>query len=222
MSKLSDLYKARKTLVEAGIVFSKEQEAELDRLEEETVRKEVVPVVNKLLMPALKGIEREMTLVLDYHPGNGIDVRIKKDAGDYASNISLSDKNVVEELEFVQKLAKPAKKYSIDNVNFFNKKNFAFIIMKHIVEHFSEKPFDFFASMFPRQKGFNIILLKEEDWLKKTDDGKSRYYCKKGEGFYDCNGVKFFLTTQWTGELIEELVVPIAEDEFGYTIYRKY
>ena len=61
MSRLGDLYKAMETLRKEGLSL-----------------KEILPVVTETIEPALKQVQRELVLVVDYHPGMPISVSLSR------------------------------------------------------------------------------------------------------------------------------------------------
>lgn len=78
MSRLSDLYKAMETLRKEGLALSEEQEKQVSDLEEDIIKKEILPVVEDKIEPALKQVQRELVLVVDYHPGEPISVALSR------------------------------------------------------------------------------------------------------------------------------------------------
>ena len=69
MSRLSDLYKAMETLRKEG-VSTDDLEQKVGELEEEIIKKEILPVVTETIAPALKQVQRELVLVVDYNPNS--------------------------------------------------------------------------------------------------------------------------------------------------------
>lgn len=80
MSRLSDLYKAMETLRREGISINEELEKQVSELEENIIKKEILPVVTETIEPALKQVQRELVLVVDYHPGLPISVSLSRKA----------------------------------------------------------------------------------------------------------------------------------------------
>ena len=78
MSKLSDLYKAQKTLEANGFEFSREQEERLRALEEDIIKRDILPLLTEKIEPALMPVERELVLVVDYEPNKPLSVRISR------------------------------------------------------------------------------------------------------------------------------------------------
>lgn len=66
MSRLSDLYKAMETLRKEGLPVDENLERKANELEEEIIKKEILPVLSKTIEPALQPVQRELVLVVDY------------------------------------------------------------------------------------------------------------------------------------------------------------
>ena len=79
MSRLSDLYKAMETLRKEG-VSTEDLEQKVGSLEEDIIKKEILPVVTQTIEPALKQVQRELVLVVNYHPGESISVSLSRKA----------------------------------------------------------------------------------------------------------------------------------------------
>lgn len=77
MSRLSDLYKAIETLRKEGISNS-ELEEQVSELEENIIKKEILPIITETIAPALKQVQRELILVVDYKPNSQISVHISR------------------------------------------------------------------------------------------------------------------------------------------------
>lgn len=78
MSRLSDLYKAMETLRKEGLSLNDDLERQVSELEEDIIKKEILPVVTETIEPALKQVQRELVLVVDYHPGLPISVSLSR------------------------------------------------------------------------------------------------------------------------------------------------
>lgn len=78
MSELSDLYNAKETLRKVGLPLSEEQEKKLIELEEGIIKKDIIPIVKESIEPALKDVQRELVLVVDYKPGTPISVALSR------------------------------------------------------------------------------------------------------------------------------------------------
>lgn len=60
MSRLDDLYKAMETLRKEGLPVNDDLEQKASELEEEIIKKEILPVLTKTIEPALKPVQREL------------------------------------------------------------------------------------------------------------------------------------------------------------------
>ena len=78
MSRLSDLYKAMETLRNEGLSLNEDLERQVSELEEDIIKKEILPVVTETIEPALKQVQRDLVLVVDYHPGMPISVSLSR------------------------------------------------------------------------------------------------------------------------------------------------
>ena len=78
MSRLSDLYKAMETLRKEGLSLNEDLEKQVSELEEDIIKKEILPVVTQTIEPALKQVQRELVLVVDYHPGEPNSVSLSR------------------------------------------------------------------------------------------------------------------------------------------------
>ena len=78
MSRLGDLYKAMETLRKEGLSLNDDLERQVSELEEDIIKKEILPVVTETIEPALKQVQRELVLVVDYHPGMPISVSLSR------------------------------------------------------------------------------------------------------------------------------------------------
>jgi hypothetical protein len=78
MSRLGDLYKAMETLRKEGLSLNEDLERQVSELEEDIIKKEILPVVTETIEPALKQVQRDLVLVVDYHPGMPISVALSR------------------------------------------------------------------------------------------------------------------------------------------------
>lgn len=78
MSRLSDLYKAMETLRKEGLPVNEDLERKANELEEEIIKKEILPVLSKTIEPALQPVKRELVLVVDYIPGQPLSVHLSR------------------------------------------------------------------------------------------------------------------------------------------------
>ena len=78
MSRLDNLYKAMETLRKEGLPVNDLLEQKANELEEEIIKKEILPVLTKTIEPALKPVQRELVLVVDYVPGQPLSVHLSR------------------------------------------------------------------------------------------------------------------------------------------------
>ena len=78
MSRLSDLYKAMETLRKEGLPVDEILEKKANELEEEIIKKEILPVLSRTIEPALQPVKRELVLVVDYLPGQPLSVHLSR------------------------------------------------------------------------------------------------------------------------------------------------
>lgn len=71
MSRLNKLYEAIETLRKEGLPVNEELEKKASQLEEDIIKKEILPVLSKTIEPALQQVKRELVLVVDYIPNKG-------------------------------------------------------------------------------------------------------------------------------------------------------
>ena len=77
MSRLNDLYNALETFRKEKI-STKDLEKKVSELEEDIIRKEILPIVSQSIEPALEQVKRELVLVVEYHPGEPISVALSR------------------------------------------------------------------------------------------------------------------------------------------------
>lgn len=78
MTKLEKLYNSIQTLKELGATLPEELIAQTNRLEEDIIKNEILPVVTEKIEPILSQIQRELVLVVDYMPNEPLSVRISR------------------------------------------------------------------------------------------------------------------------------------------------
>lgn len=78
MSRLEDLYNAREILRREKLELSDKQEKQLNELEEEIIKKEILPALSKDIAPRLEPIMSDLVLVVEYHPGKPISVALSR------------------------------------------------------------------------------------------------------------------------------------------------
>ena len=80
MSRLSDLYKAMETLRKEGLSLNKDLERQVEELEENIIKDEILPSLSSDIAPRLEPIKRDLVLVVEYHPGEPISVALSRKA----------------------------------------------------------------------------------------------------------------------------------------------
>ena len=78
MSKLQELYEAREKLRALGIEPNADLEKQLAELEENIIRDEIVPIITDKVEPVLKQVKREVVIVVENSPENGINVYLSR------------------------------------------------------------------------------------------------------------------------------------------------
>ena len=78
MSKLQELYEAREKLKSLGIEPNADLEKQLSELEEKIIRDEIVPIITDKVEPVLKQVRREVVIVVENSPENGINVYLSR------------------------------------------------------------------------------------------------------------------------------------------------
>lgn len=66
------------TLRKEGLPVTKELEQSVNELEEEIIKKEILPVLARTIEPALIPVQRELVLVVDHMPGQPISVHLSR------------------------------------------------------------------------------------------------------------------------------------------------
>lgn len=78
MSRLKKLYQTMDNLKELGLSINEDLIQEANELEEEIIKKEILPVLSKTIEPALQPVQRELVLVVDYVPGKPLSVHLSR------------------------------------------------------------------------------------------------------------------------------------------------
>lgn len=78
MTKLEKLYSIIENSREVGVKLPKDVLRQVEELEENIIKKEILPIVTQNIEPALKQVQRELVLVVDYHPGEPISVSLSR------------------------------------------------------------------------------------------------------------------------------------------------
>ena len=78
MSRLNKLYEAMETLRKEGLPVNEVLEHKANKLEEEIIKKEILPILTQNIEPALQPVQRELVLVVDYVPGKPLSVHLSR------------------------------------------------------------------------------------------------------------------------------------------------
>jgi hypothetical protein len=78
MSRLDKLYDTMANLKELGLTINDDLVKEVNELEEELIKKEILPILTKSIEPALQPVQRELVLVVDYVPGQPLSVHLSR------------------------------------------------------------------------------------------------------------------------------------------------
>jgi len=66
------------TLRKEGLPVNEDLERKANEIEEEIIKKEILPILTKNIEPALQPVQRELVLVVDYIPGQPISVHLSR------------------------------------------------------------------------------------------------------------------------------------------------
>lgn len=78
MSKLEEIYQSIDTLKKYGVKINKEQLQAFDEFEENLIKEEVLPALSQDIAPRLNPIKRNLVLVVEYSPGQPINVALSR------------------------------------------------------------------------------------------------------------------------------------------------
>ena len=78
MTKLEKLYSIIENSRDVGVKLPKGVLQQVEELEEGIIKKEILPVVTETIAPALKQVQRELVLVVDYNPNSPISVHLSR------------------------------------------------------------------------------------------------------------------------------------------------
>ena len=78
MTKLEKLYELASGVKEFDLKSKEAILEEINELEEEIIKKEILPIVKERIEPALSPVQRELVLVVDYTPGDPLSVKLSR------------------------------------------------------------------------------------------------------------------------------------------------
>lgn len=76
MTKLEKLYSTIQNLKELGLELGDDLLKQTNELEQEIIKKEILPVISEKIEPIIGQIQRELVLVVDYVPNEPLSVRL--------------------------------------------------------------------------------------------------------------------------------------------------
>jgi len=78
MTKLEKLYSTIQNLKELGLELGEDLLKQTNELEQEIIKKEILPVLIEKIEPIISQIQRELVLVVDYVPNEPLSVRLSR------------------------------------------------------------------------------------------------------------------------------------------------
>lgn len=78
MNKLEKLYSTIQNLKELGLELGEDLLKQTNELEQEIIKKEILPVISEKIEPIIGQIQRELVLVVDYVPNEPLSVRLSR------------------------------------------------------------------------------------------------------------------------------------------------
>jgi hypothetical protein len=78
MTKLEKLYSTIQNLKELGLELGEDLLKQTNELEQDIIKKEILPVISEKIEPIIGQIQRELVLVVDYVPNEPLSVRLSR------------------------------------------------------------------------------------------------------------------------------------------------
>lgn len=78
MTKLEKLYSIIENSKDVGVKLTKDVLQQVEALEEDIIKEEILPALSNDIAPRLKPIRRDLVLVVEYHPGEPISVKLSR------------------------------------------------------------------------------------------------------------------------------------------------
>ncbi len=78
MTKLEKLYRSIADLKDLELSISEDMQVKLNQLEEKLIKDEVLPAISDEIEPIITHIQRDLVLVIDYHPNEPLSVSISR------------------------------------------------------------------------------------------------------------------------------------------------
>lgn len=80
MTRLEKLYSIIENSREVGVKLPEEVIQQVEELEENIIKEEILPALSSDIAPRLEPIKRDLVLVVEYHPGDPISVALSRKA----------------------------------------------------------------------------------------------------------------------------------------------
>ena len=80
MATLKELYTTLKSLRDMNLPVDEKLLKAADSLEEKIIKEEILPSLSQNIEPLLNEIQRDLVLVVEYHPGEPISVALSRKA----------------------------------------------------------------------------------------------------------------------------------------------
>ena len=80
MANLKELYTTLKSLRDMNLPIDDKLTDAADKLEEKIIKEEILPALSENIEPLLSEIQRDLVLVVEYHPGEPISVALSRKA----------------------------------------------------------------------------------------------------------------------------------------------
>lgn len=104
MTKLQKLYSTIQNLKELGLELGDDLLKQTSELEQDIIKKEILPVVSEKIEPIINQIQRELVLVVDYVPNEPLSVRISR------------KRNFTESMETIEIVPDPKVEHNIGTI----------------------------------------------------------------------------------------------------------
>ena len=80
MATLTELYTTLKSLRDMNLPVDEKLEKAADKLEEKIIKEQILPALSQNIEPQLNEIQRDLVLVVEYHPGEPLSVALSRKA----------------------------------------------------------------------------------------------------------------------------------------------
>lgn len=104
MTKLQKLYSIIQNSKELGLELGEDLLKQTADMEQEIIKKEILPVLSEKIEPVINQIQRELVLVVDYVPNEPLSVRISR------------KRNFTSEMETIEIVPDPQVEHNVGNI----------------------------------------------------------------------------------------------------------